>query len=92
MTEAHTCITEERLQILIKNIFAEEFQKQEKNINIVSGNFEITMNEIRDLKAEVSSDLKDSLEFTENVIEKKVEKLKTELDNLEDKVQGIWDY
>ena len=92
MTEAHTCITEERLQILIKNIFAEEFQKQEKNINIVSGNFEITMNEIRDLKAEVSSDLKDSLEFTENVIEKKAEKLKTELDNLEDKVQGIWDY
>ena len=30
MTEARTCITEERLQILIKNIFAEEFQKQEK--------------------------------------------------------------
>ena len=74
MAEAHTCITEERLQILIKNIFAEEFQRQEKNF-----------------KAEVS-DLKDSLEFTENVIEKKVEKLETELDNLEDKVQDIWDY
>ena len=42
MAEAHTCITEERLHILIKNIFAEEFQKQEKNINIVSGNFEHT--------------------------------------------------
>ena len=92
MAEAHTCITEERLQILIKNIFAEEFQKQKKKIiNIISGNFEITMKEIKDLKAEVS-DLKDSLEFTENVIEKKVEKLETELDNLEDKVQDIWDY
>ena len=92
MVEVHTCITEERLQILIKNIFAEEFQKQEKNIiNIISGNFEITMTEIKDLKGEVS-DLKDSLEFTENVIEKKVEKLETELDNLEDKVQDIWDY
>ena len=43
------------------------------------------------MKAEVS-DLKDSLEFTENVIEKKVEKLETELDNVEDKVQDIWDY
>ena len=75
MAEAHTCITKEKLQILIKNIFAEEFQKQEKNIiNIISGNFEITMKEIKDLKGEVS-DLKDSLEFTENVIEKKVEKL-----------------
>ena len=30
MAEAHTCITEQRLQILIKNIFVEEFQKQEK--------------------------------------------------------------
>ena len=92
LAEAHTCITEEILPILIKNIFAEEFQKQEKNIiSIISGNFEITMKEINDLKAEVS-DLKDSLEFTENVIEKKVEKLETELDNLKDKVQDIWDY
>ena len=48
------------------------------------------MKEIKDLKTEVN-DLKDSLEFTENVIEKKVKKLKTELDNLEDKVQDIWD-
>ena len=74
MVEAHTvytlCITEERLKTLIKSMFAEKFQKQEKNIvNIISGNFEITMKEIKDLKAEVS-DHKDSLEFIENVIEK----------------------
>ena len=74
MAEAHTCITKERLQILIKNIFAEEFQKQEKSIiNIKSDNLQITMKEIKNLKAEVS-DLKDSLEFTENVIEKKSRK------------------
>ena len=92
MAEAHTCITEEKLQILIKNIFADGFQKQEKSItNIISGNFKITMKEIKDLKAEVS-DLEDSLQFTEDVIEKKVEKLETKLDNLEDKVQDIWDY
>ena len=47
MAEAHTCLTEERLHILIKNIFGVEFQKQEKNINIISGNFEITMKEIK---------------------------------------------
>ena len=74
MAEAHTCITKERLQILTKNIFAEEFQKQEKSIiNITSDNFQNTMKEIKDLKVEVS-DLKDSLEFTENVIEKKSRK------------------
>ena len=74
MVEAHRCIPEERLNILIENIFAEEFQKQEKKIvNIISGNFEITMKEIKEFKAEVS-DLKDSLEFTENVTEKKSRK------------------
>ena len=36
------------------------------------------MKELNELKAEVS-DLKDSLEFTDNVIEKKVEKLETKL-------------
>ena len=39
------------------------------------------MKKIKDLKAEVS-DLKDRLEFTKNVIEKKVKKLETELYNL----------
>ena len=92
MAEAPTCITREILQILIKNIFAEEFQKEERNIfNIVSGNFEITMQEIKDFKAEVS-DFTDSFKFTENVREKKVEKLEAELNNREDKVQDIWDY
>ena len=92
MAEVHKCITEERLQILIKKIFAEEFQKQEKNIiNIISCNFEITMKKIKDLKAEVR-DRKDSLEFTQNFIENEVGKLETKLDNLEDKVQDIWDY
>ena len=77
MAEAHTYITEKRLKILIKSIFAEKYivgKLQEKNIvNIISGNFEITMKEMKDLKTEVS-DLKDSLEFTENVIEKKSRK------------------
>ena len=92
MVEVHTCITEEKLKVLITSIFAEEFQKQEKSIiNIIGGNFEITMKEIKNLKAEIS-DLKDTFEFTENVIEKKVEKLETELDDLEGKVQEIWDY
>ena len=32
MAEAHTCFTEERLQILTKKIFSEEFQKQKKTL------------------------------------------------------------
>ena len=73
MAEAHTFII---IIFLIKNTFLEEFQKQEKNIiNIVIDNFKITMKKIKDLKAEVS-DLKDSLEFTENFIEKKLKNWK----------------
>ena len=44
------------------------------------------MKEIKDLKTE-ASDLKDSLEFIENTIEKKVKKLETDLDDVEGKVQ-----
>ena len=58
----------------MKEIFQEERKKQERNIlNIISGNFEITMNEIKNLKQEIS-ELKSSLDFTEEVLEKKVEK------------------
>ena len=46
---------------------------------------------INAFKVEVSG-LKYSLEFTENFIEKKVEKLETELDDLKGKVEEIWDY
>ena len=49
------------------------------------------MKEIKVLKAEVR-DLKDSLEFIENTIQKKVKKLETDLDGVEGKVQEIWDY
>ena len=53
-------------------MFQEEFKMQERNIlNIVSGNFENTMNEIKNLKQEYS-ELKSSLDFTEDVLERKV--------------------
>ena len=55
MVAEHTCINEERLALLMKEIFQEEFKKQERNIlNIISGNFEITINEIKYLKQEIS--------------------------------------
>ena len=49
MAPEHTCISEERLALLIKEILQEEFKKQERNILNISSNFEITMNEIKNL-------------------------------------------
>ena len=47
MAAEHTSISEEGLPLFMKEIFQEELKKQERNIlNIISGNFEITMNKI----------------------------------------------
>ena len=92
MAAEHTCISEERLALLMKEIFQEEFKKQERNIlNIISGNFEITMNEIKNLKQEIS-ELKSSLDFTEDVLEKKVEKLEENMKDVDARVRDIYEY
>ena len=68
-------IIKKRFKYLIKSISAEKFRRQEKSIiNIISRDFDITLMEKKYLKAEVS-DLKESLEFTENVIKKRKWKL-----------------
>ena len=47
MGEANTFLMKKKVK-LIRNIFKEEFEKQEKNIgNLTSENFKITMEEIR---------------------------------------------
>ena len=39
-----TCLSEERLTTLIREIFREELEKQQKNLlNLISGNLKITM-------------------------------------------------
>ena len=76
----------------MKGIFHEEFKKPEGNIlNIISGNFEITMNEIKKLKHEIS-ELKRSLDFTEDVLRKKVEKLKENMKDVDTRIRDIYEY
>ena len=62
----NTYLSEARLTALIREIFREEFEKQKKNLlNLVTGNLEITMKEIKCTKTEMNS-FKKSMEFTEN--------------------------
>ena len=92
MAAEHMCISEERLALLMKEIFQEEFKKQERNIlNTISGHFEISMNEIKNLKQEIS-ELKSSLDFTEDVLEKKVEKLEENMKDVDMRIQDIYEY
>ena len=92
MAAEHTCISEERLALLVmKEIFQEEFKKKERNILNISGNFEIIMNEIKNLKQEIS-ELKSRLDFTEDVLEKKVEKLEENIKGVDARVRDIYEY
>ena len=68
---------------LIREIFRDEFEKQQKNLlNLMSGNLEITMNEIKSIKTEMN-DLKKSIELTENVLEEKVQKCHEKAEHLD---------
>ena len=63
---------EENIKTLGKEVFQEEFKKQAENItNLISGNFKMTMQEIHALKNGIS-DLRKSLNFTQNNLEQKV--------------------
>ena len=49
----NTCLSEESLTTLIREIFREEFEKQQKNLlNLISSDLEITMKEIKSIKTE----------------------------------------
>ena len=51
----NTCLSEERLTTLIREIFREEFEKQQKILlNLISGNLNITMKEIKSIKTEMN--------------------------------------
>ena len=57
-----------------EKIFREKFEKQQKNLlNLITGNFDITMTEIKKVQSDIN-ELKASLEHTETVLEEKVAK------------------
>ena len=69
---ADVTISEDRLKTLMKEIFKEELEKQQKNLlNLISGNFDITMTEIKKVQSDIN-ELKSSLEHTETVLEEKL--------------------
>ena len=79
-------LEEENIKKLIKKIFREEFKKQEVNIiNIISTNFTLTLKELKSLEQEVN-DLKESLELTQNDLEKIVSVVEKKIFTFEIKI------
>ena len=84
--------SEERLIALIKKIFVEELEKQQQCLlKLISGNFEITVREIKNIKSKVN-ELKKSIEFTDDVLEEKVQNMQRKVSSLEEKVEETYDY
>ena len=85
-------ISEDRLKTLIKEICKEEFKKQQKNLlNLISGNFGITMTEIKKVQSAIN-ELKASLEHTETVLEVKVTKAEKKVEKLQKQINEFWGY
>ena len=79
---AEVTISEVRLKTLMKEIFKEEFEKQQKNLLNLSGNFDITMTEIKKVQGDING-LKASLEHTKTVLEEKVAKTEKKVEKLQ---------
>ena len=70
-----TTLDKESIVELMKTVFEQEFVKQQHQISkIIENNLVITKQGIGKLREEIN-DLKESIEFTENVLEEKVAKV-----------------
>ena len=88
----NTCISKDRLTALMKKIFTEKVEKQQQCLlKLISGYFEITVKEIKNIKSEVN-ELIISIEFTKEVLEEKVQNMQRKVSNLEEKVEEIYAY
>ena len=88
----NTYLSEERLTTLIREIFREESEKQQKHLlNLISGNFEITMKGIKSIKTEMN-DLKKSIELTEIMQKEKVQKCQEKAEHLDEQIREIYEW
>ena len=83
------CISKERLTALMKKTLVEELEKQQQSLlKSITGNFEITMKEMKNIKSKVN-ELKKSIKFTEHFVEQKVQNMQS---SLEEKAEEIYVY
>ena len=77
---------------LIKKVFEDEFKKQEQNLaKIISGNHEITMQEIKSFKNEVN-ELKKSMEFTQKDLEERANNVEENICKVKEDLKDIYEY
>ena len=89
---AGVTISEVRLKTLMKEIFKEEFEEQQKYLpNLISENFDTTMTEIKKVQSDINEP-KASLEYAETVLEEKVAKAEKKVEKLQEQINELWNY
>ena len=84
MADKATLWTEEKLTTLIEKIILRALDEQQKNLfNVISGNFEISKQQIAELKKE---------NVTKNVLEDKVARVEQNLGHIENRIREMYDY
>ena len=84
---ADITISTVRLKTLMKEIFKEEFEKEQKNLlNLISGNFDITMTKIKEVQSDIN-ELVASLKHTETVQEENVAKAEKKVEKLLEQIK-----
>ena len=84
-----TTLDKESIVELMKTVFEQEFVKQQHQISIIiENNLVITKQGIGKLREEIN-DLKESIEFTENVLEEKVAKVEQNVCELQGKFKKV---
>ena len=84
---ADITISTVRLKTLMKEIFKEEFEKEQKNLlNLISGNFDITMTKIKEVQSDIN-ELIASLKHTETAQEENVAKAEKKVEKLLEQIK-----
>ena len=81
-----TLWTEEKLTALIKKIITKAFDEHQRNLlNIIKGDFEISKQQILELKKEIN-ELRQSIEHPEILLEDRVAPVEEKLRNIESRI------
>ena len=90
MVDQATLWTEEKLTTLIEKIITRAVDEQQKNLlNIISGSFELSKQQIAELKKEIN-ELRLYIEHIEIVLEDKVARVEENLEQIESRVQEMY--
>ena len=89
---ADVTVSEERLKTLMEEISNENLKSSREYLSTISGNFYITMAEIKKVSSDIINEVKGSREHTETVLGEKVARAEIKIEQIKEQINEAWDY